>query len=464
MPSSLWTIGVQGMPSYKGQHGTYELQDKLGAGGNGEVWRAVGTGREVALKILKRSKKAPADAGPRFVREVTTLRRLEGVVGVLPLLDGPADQSDLSERWFVMPIAIPLKQHLGPDASLKAICEAHAQLAAALGRVHERGIAHRDIKPDNLYWFNEQWCLGDFGLADLPDAEELTQSDKKLGPAFYIAPEMLNDAADADGKRADVYSLGKTLWVMATGQTYPMPGVHDPTFAGAAISTYRNDPRSSLLDELVRRMTLLNPLQRLRAADVAHELELLAKDPTVDAPTDPEASLKRLRAALIPHFTQQEEAARRSAMAEVAISAINDAVEDIVKAIQQQTGLKAEGWYDLPEVWGVRSYLGGPQITTEGSSGYAFEAGANGRTWRLGIGLKHQLLSDGMLVLHVGYHFDRLVNGHNANTLGMPRGWEHRGQAPNGMPSAAELAARAIAGLKQNMPDVMNRYAELIAQ
>jgi serine/threonine protein kinase len=96
-------------------------------------------------------------------------------------------------------------------------------IAGALSRVHAPENAHRDIKPNNLYWHDGRWCLGDFGLAEFDDAESITRSDRKLGPAYYIAPEMLNNASSADGCAADVYSLGKTICVMATGQKYPLP-------------------------------------------------------------------------------------------------------------------------------------------------------------------------------------------------------------------------------------------------
>lgn len=452
------------MRRFEGVHGIYESMERLGAGGNGEVWRAKGTQGEVAIKILKRASKAPADARPRFSREMETMRKLAGVPGVLPLLDVPLSKDGDTEQWFVMPLATPLRMQLGPDASLKEICQAHSALAAALERVHQNGISHRDIKPDNLYYFNEQWCLGDFGLADYPDAEELTVSGRKLGPAFYIAPEMLNHAAKADGAKADIYSLGKTLWVIATGQTYPMPGVHDPTFSGGAITTYRDDPRSTLLDELVYRMTLLDPGQRPDAGTIAHELGLLAQEAKVETPPNPDLSLKRLRAALVPHFSRQQQEARQSMLVAATIDEVRLTIEEVAQAIQKHTGLAQEPWYVLPAYWGYRAHLAGPSILSEDGSGYSFEAGGDVVTWRLSFGLKHQLLSDGTLVLHAGYHLDRLFSGREANTLGMSQVWNDQGTVQNGTPSASELAARLRAGLMQNLPEVLSLYAERVEQ
>ena len=77
-----------------------------------------------------------------------------------------------------------------------------------------------------MFLLDEKWILGDFGLATFPDKPALTQEGRKLGPLHYLAPEMLNEPTTALGGPADVYSLGKTLWVAATGQRYPLPGEH----------------------------------------------------------------------------------------------------------------------------------------------------------------------------------------------------------------------------------------------
>jgi serine/threonine protein kinase len=116
--------------------------------------------------------------------------------------------------------------------------------------MHARGYSHRDIKPNNIFKFNEVWCLGDFGLVDFSEKGELTRKGEKLGPALYIAPEMLNEAAHADGTRADVYSLAKLLWKLATGQKYPLQGMHSRNVPGMTISGSVRGKNTGALDAL----------------------------------------------------------------------------------------------------------------------------------------------------------------------------------------------------------------------
>jgi serine/threonine protein kinase len=61
-----------------------------------------------------------------------------------------------------------------------------------LVNLHDSDISHRDIKPDNLYLLDGNWVLADFGIASFPGKEAITEAGRKLGPMFYIAPEMLN--------------------------------------------------------------------------------------------------------------------------------------------------------------------------------------------------------------------------------------------------------------------------------
>src|SRR6185436_11983566 len=100
------------MQNITGHKGVYAPAKQLGAGGNGEVWRATGPGGEVAIKLLKAQRRAPADAAPRFKREIETLRRLDGIHGVLPLLDVDAHPEASERHWFAMPLALTIRERL----------------------------------------------------------------------------------------------------------------------------------------------------------------------------------------------------------------------------------------------------------------------------------------------------------------------------------------------------------------
>ena len=86
-----------------------------------------------------------------------------------------------------------------------------------------------------------------------------TARGERIGPLYYIAPEMLNSAAQADGRCADVFSLAKTLWVLATGQRFPLPGVYDTTHETFRIGSYIAEERTGALDKLIASATAFSP-------------------------------------------------------------------------------------------------------------------------------------------------------------------------------------------------------------
>ena len=90
--------------------------------------------------------------------------------------------------WLFMPVAMPLRTHLGPTPDLSSIVEAIATIAEALAQLAEEEIAHRDIKPYNLYWLDGAAAIGDFGLAKQPDQPELTDGDRAMGLRNFTAP------------------------------------------------------------------------------------------------------------------------------------------------------------------------------------------------------------------------------------------------------------------------------------
>ncbi|MGH3382656.1 MAG: protein kinase domain-containing protein, partial [Actinoallomurus sp.] len=139
--------------------------------------------------------------------------------GVLPIWDMD-DTRPGKPRWYAMPRAQLLADALGSYATLRDVVSNIAFLADVLARLAEdEGTYHRDIKPDNLFWWNEGPVLADFGIAAWRTADRsqsgVTRKTEKLGPANFIAPEMRSDRPADRGRHADVYSLAKTLFVLA---------------------------------------------------------------------------------------------------------------------------------------------------------------------------------------------------------------------------------------------------------
>ena len=252
----------------------WRLQDLIGRGGNATVWRAARTdGTNAALKILNSARSA-SEPYARFRREIETLEALGRMPGILPILGSSLpDQPSLTRpAWIALPIATPIDEAL-EGAPLDLVVTAMERIAQTLAGLHdEHGIAHRDVKPRNLYQFDASWVIGDLGLVAIPDAATLTGNDRPLGPTNFMPYEMLMDPANADGKPADVYSFAKTLWVLATNQRWAPPGEQRADDSAFAIGRFYAHPASRLLDELVARCTRVAPADRPPMGQVAADL------------------------------------------------------------------------------------------------------------------------------------------------------------------------------------------------
>ena len=215
------------------------------------------------------------------------MKHCQDLRGVLPILDlylpGKPTASNLP--WYCTELATPMLDVLRQNSSLESALEACMAVAETLAELHARGVSHRDIKPDNLFYLCDRWVIGDFGLASFPEKADITPCGEKLGPLFYIAPEMLNGPHEAEGSAADVYSLGKLLWKLLTGQRYPSPGPHDATASVSAIKTYVSDVRTSALDTLIEGATRLDTKQRISAQVFASELRAALEGPA-EVPND----------------------------------------------------------------------------------------------------------------------------------------------------------------------------------
>jgi hypothetical protein len=253
--------------------GSYELLDRLGKGGMGEVYRArhIHLGKPFAVKVLSRRWSGQAELMSRFRREALAAGRLEHPNLVRATDAGEADGT----QFLVMELLegedlARRTKRLGRWAVADA-CEAVRQAALGLQHAHEAGLVHRDVKPHNLFLTTDSVVkVLDLGLARLREgavpAGEETQPGMFLGTPDYAAPEQLLDSRTADA-RADLYGLGCALFYLLAGMP-PFGDARHPTTASK------------------RQAHLTEPPPELRAlrADVPEGLaavvaKLLAKDP-----------------------------------------------------------------------------------------------------------------------------------------------------------------------------------------
>lgn len=238
----------------------YNIDAKpLGRGGAAKVYGCtrITDGERLAIKIL--SDKNDNGKVKRFRREIDVIVDIvnHGIDGVLPILD--YDKDDL---WYVMPLASSLRSIIDNYAKLQQTAipvttyrdeilqqnvEGFIMLADILEKIHTLGYVHRDIKPDNLYMWNGRYCIGDFGIVDLPTNTALTKKHDRLGAWNTIAPEVLRDARNATNK-SDVYSLAKSLWMCLSLNISGFDGRYDYNASSMSLHDMPHLENAYLLD------------------------------------------------------------------------------------------------------------------------------------------------------------------------------------------------------------------------
>jgi WD40 repeat protein/serine/threonine protein kinase len=202
----------------------YRLLHEIGQGGMGRVYKAehVRLKRTVALKLLPESRLKEAHAVARFAREMEAVGRLEH-----PHIVRAMDAGEHDGLHYLVMELVPgldlsrLARRHGP-LSVADACEIARQAAIGLQHAHEHGLIHRDVKPSNLMLTpTGQVKILDLGLAligERPEADttELTGAGQLMGTIDYMAPEQADDSHVVD-IRADIYSLGATLYKLLCG-------------------------------------------------------------------------------------------------------------------------------------------------------------------------------------------------------------------------------------------------------
>jgi len=206
----------------------YTVITSVGRGGNATLFGAYDQqGRKVAIKVLH-PELTVSVAADRFLREIRYASQLDHP-HIAPLLEfGETDYL----LWFVMPFVAgeTLRQVMRRERLLPIdlAVRVAADVLEALSHAHERGLAHRDIKPDNIVCSADTGAiLVDFGIARAiatSGEDRVTRSGFVVGTEEYMSPEQAGGSPDIDG-RTDIYSLGVVLFESLTGR---------PPFAAAS--------------------------------------------------------------------------------------------------------------------------------------------------------------------------------------------------------------------------------------
>lgn len=251
----------------------YRLDEPLGRGGMGEVWRAADEvlRRAVAVKLML---PGDAEAVGRFRLEAQTAARLNH-----PHLVGVYDFGEHDGQFYLVmelinghSLAQELATH-GPVDSLRA-SEIGAQAAAGLAAAHRQGVIHRDIKPANVMLTTDGTVkIADFGIARFADeaSRTLTATGRVMGSSGYLAPERaLGRPAEP---ASDVYALGCVLYELVTGRPpfvgeTPLAVIHQHVDAAPVPVRQLNPAASGVLADYILSLLAKEPGQRPTADQI----------------------------------------------------------------------------------------------------------------------------------------------------------------------------------------------------
>jgi serine/threonine protein kinase/Tol biopolymer transport system component len=222
-------VSVSNMPVLSGRRlGVYQLQERIGSGGMGDVYRAHDTrlGRDVAIKILPHGFSADPNRQARFEREARVLAALNhSNIGAVYGFEEGLTESGETVRGIVLELIegemLSERIRRGPLTIGEALVVA-TQIADALDAAHEKGIVHRDLKPANIKIAPDGVVkVLDFGLAKtIADDAAFTQGNTLegaiLGTTAYMSPEQAR--GQPVDKRTDIWAFGCVLFEMLTGR------------------------------------------------------------------------------------------------------------------------------------------------------------------------------------------------------------------------------------------------------
>jgi serine/threonine-protein kinase len=263
--------------------GRYELTDVLGEGGMATVFEATDTklNRQVAVKVMFPHLARRDEAVARFKREARAAAGLdhEHILRVFDVGGGGVEDGHLVPPYIVLELVDGESLNevfQGKEPPLAEVVAAiGVALCRALSQAHEQGIVHRDIKPANVMVTKAgRLALADFGVAHMGEEDSLvTKTGTILGTPAFMSPEQaMSDPVDS---RSDIYSLGATLYTIATG-SLPYSGSSAHILASILGGNCRsieevNPLMGRELSRIIQSMMKTDPEERISSAEKAAE-------------------------------------------------------------------------------------------------------------------------------------------------------------------------------------------------
>jgi len=294
------------MPDHPSRIDRYEVQEVIGRGAMGVVYRALDPviGRVVALKTISLNDSmadhAHEDSVVRFAREARAAGLLShpNIVTVYDVGEGPEGDSSYIAMEFVEGRTLRQMVPHGDKLPQEQVLDLAMQIARGLDYAHRRGIVHRDVKPANVLVREDGLVkLADFGVARI-DTSELTRTGQSVGSPSYIAPEMLLEQP-TDG-RSDLFSLGIILYELLTGDK-PFKGetiaaLYHQVLSGAPVPpSQRNVELAQEWDAIILKLLAKSPDKRYAtAAQVIEDLRRLELGKPLEFAILPEATVPHL--------------------------------------------------------------------------------------------------------------------------------------------------------------------------
>jgi eukaryotic-like serine/threonine-protein kinase len=283
--------------------GDFELLGKLGQGAMGSVYLAnqISQNRKVALKILPQDLAKDQEFLERFRREARTATKLQHVNIVAAYDIGMADNYHYIAMEYIdgpnLEVVLQKKGPFTPERLLKIAMD----MCSALEIAEAHGVVHRDIKPANIL-MNSQGVskLTDLGLASASAGDQrVTMAGFAVGTPYYISPEQARGDLDVDS-RADIYSLGATLYHLATGKV-PFEGNNPVIIMTKHLqempqpASQRNPDVPACVSALIEKMMAKDPNNRpLMAKDLREDIERCMRN---EMPT---AKVARVKPVKVP--------------------------------------------------------------------------------------------------------------------------------------------------------------------